>query len=366
MFVKLIALVASVVSVMALNVTSISECPALTTRTSPPKDVTDLRADDIKILGSLGDSILAGYGMKPISSGILGFLNKNTLTEHRGLSYLMGADEGAVSIANFIKHYNQVIDGPSAGSRILGYLRGHQRLAYNLETDYLNAAQVGAMALNLDEELNYLIDHLDDGTMVDPKVMSDWKMITIQIGSNDICRSCNQEFANETTADAYATYLERAVQRLQAEVPNVLVNLMGMFNLADIYDVYAKDPEYCDNRVLLKPCDCFQESGGLDHMDRLINEYNAKMQEIATKYAAKPGSNFGVIYTPISIDITSLPVDAFSNIDCFHPSLLGHQWFAKLVWNQYFLRKDFKPSILTYNPREQIYCPVDSDRIQVS
>ncbi|GAA5799047.1 hypothetical protein HPULCUR_004456 [Helicostylum pulchrum] len=78
------------------------------------------------------------------------------------------------------------------------------------------------------------------------------------------------------------------------------------------------------------------------------------MQEIATKYAAKPGSNFGVIYTPISIDITSLPVDAFSNIDCFHPSLLGHQWFAKLIWNQYFLRKDFKPSILTYNPREQI------------
>lgn len=67
--------------------------------------------------------------MKPISSGILGFLNKNTLTEHRGLSYLMGADEGAVSIANFIKHYNQLIDGPSAGSRVLGYLRGRQRLS---------------------------------------------------------------------------------------------------------------------------------------------------------------------------------------------------------------------------------------------
>lgn len=55
MLVKLIALAASVVSVVALNVTSISECPALTTRTSPPEDVTDLRADDIKILGALGD-----------------------------------------------------------------------------------------------------------------------------------------------------------------------------------------------------------------------------------------------------------------------------------------------------------------------
>lgn len=42
-------------NVIALNVTTISECPVLNPRTSPAKDVTDLRVDDIKIFGALGD-----------------------------------------------------------------------------------------------------------------------------------------------------------------------------------------------------------------------------------------------------------------------------------------------------------------------
>lgn len=42
-------------SVMAASVASISQCPALPPRTAPAKDVTDLRIDDIKIIGALGD-----------------------------------------------------------------------------------------------------------------------------------------------------------------------------------------------------------------------------------------------------------------------------------------------------------------------
>jgi hypothetical protein len=39
----------------ALNATAIKDCPALTPRSSSPVDITDLRIDDIKIFGSLGD-----------------------------------------------------------------------------------------------------------------------------------------------------------------------------------------------------------------------------------------------------------------------------------------------------------------------
>lgn len=38
-----------------MNVSDISDCPALTLRALIPTDVTDLRVDDIKIFGSLGD-----------------------------------------------------------------------------------------------------------------------------------------------------------------------------------------------------------------------------------------------------------------------------------------------------------------------
>lgn len=44
-----------VVSTMALNVANIADCPALSARNSAAKDVTDLRIDDIKVVGALGD-----------------------------------------------------------------------------------------------------------------------------------------------------------------------------------------------------------------------------------------------------------------------------------------------------------------------
>lgn len=42
---------------------------------------------------------------------------------------------------------------------------------------------------------------------------------------NDICRSCSNEFENTTTTDLYAQHIEAAIQRIQSEVPNVIINL---------------------------------------------------------------------------------------------------------------------------------------------
>lgn len=44
-----------VASTMALNVAKIADCPALSARNSSAKDITDLRIDDIKVVGALGD-----------------------------------------------------------------------------------------------------------------------------------------------------------------------------------------------------------------------------------------------------------------------------------------------------------------------
>lgn len=53
---------------------------------------------------------------------------------------------------------------------------------------------------------------------------NDWKMITIQIGSNDQCAACGSN-ANLVTADAYGKYVEAAIQRIKAEIPKTVVNL---------------------------------------------------------------------------------------------------------------------------------------------
>lgn len=44
-----------------------------------------------------------------------------------------------------------------------------------------------------------------------------------------------------------------------------------------------------------------------------------------------------------------LNVYIFSNVDCFHPSLKGHQWIAKSFWNQLFLKSSAKPSTMNFD-----------------
>lgn len=52
----------------------------------------------------------------------------------------------------------------------------------------------------------------------------DWKLITLQIGSNDQCASCGSNAAL-VTADAYGNYVEAAIQRIKEEIPKTVVNL---------------------------------------------------------------------------------------------------------------------------------------------
>lgn len=55
-----------------------------------------------------------------------------------------------------------------------------------------------------------------------------------------------------------------------------------------------------------------------------------------------------------------------SNFDCFHPSLKGHQWISKILWNQLFSNQQLKPKVFSFDENETIYCPVDSDRIAIN
>lgn len=53
---KLISLISiAALSVNAIDVASISECPKLAPRNVTAKDITDLRVDDIQIVAALGD-----------------------------------------------------------------------------------------------------------------------------------------------------------------------------------------------------------------------------------------------------------------------------------------------------------------------
>ncbi|KAF1798760.1 hypothetical protein V8B55DRAFT_1388400 [Mucor lusitanicus] len=349
--------------VALLNVTTIQNCPALSPRATPPSDVRDLRIDDIKLIAALGDSIFAGYGMKNVPEGPSGLVHPNALTEHRGLNYMMGGDPDAISIANFIKHYNLKLLGSSTNTHPLVSIAGKVSYATHYPlSDNLNAAISGAMAVNLDLELDYLLQELNNPFTSNPNAKNEWKMLNIHIGSNEMCQACDSKLTNLTTPEVYAREIENAIQRIKQSIPKVYVNLIGMFKFSVIDRLAKANPQYCANRDIIKPCACFLQNK-IKHMDDLMEQFNTKLEAIAKKYAPQPGSTFGVAYTPFPIDFESFPINAFSNIDCFHPSVNGHQWMAKSIWNQMFTKS--KPSTMLFDFSEKIYCPTDSDRLVI-
>ncbi|KAI8084633.1 uncharacterized protein BX664DRAFT_266357 [Halteromyces radiatus] len=334
-------------SVLGTTVTTPGDCPALTPRTSPPVDITDLRPDDIKVLGALGDSIMAGYVMM----GVSGPLDIKALEEFRGHSYAIGGDSGAITLPNIMNHYTPVKKGPSVGTTLATTCNiiadTCSSIQYTPSADQLNGALSGAMSFNLQTELGYVLSQMKSISGID--VQNDWKMITIQIGSNDQCASCNSTHASQVTADQYGANIENAILTIKNGSPRTIVNLVGVFNVSQVFPLSQKSGlNYCvmtnnDPSTIrnLKECSCSADSNH-QAMDELAASYNVKLQALAEKYKAQPNGTFAVVYRPANVNIMSFPIDALSNYDCFHPSQKGHEWMAK------------------------IYCPTDTDRIQLS
>lgn len=93
---------------------------------------------------------------------------------------------------------------------------------YREDIDILNAAQSGARSLNLDHELDYIMDVLQkayDDNKVKP---TDWKLITIFIGSNDICHSCTEPTSLPVS---FAANVQTAIERIRKSMSHVLVQI---------------------------------------------------------------------------------------------------------------------------------------------
>lgn len=93
---------------------------------------------------------------------------------------------------------------------------------YRPNIDRLNAAQSGARSLNIDHEIDYMLDELDDyykSGLVQP---TDWKLLTIFIGSNDICHSCTEV---TSLPPIFGANIMTAIDRIRTSISHVLVQV---------------------------------------------------------------------------------------------------------------------------------------------
>jgi len=331
------------------------DCPPLTPHV--PENVNDLRPDDIKVIMTLGDSITAGFGIQG-SSGLL--------NEYRGLSWSIGGDDDAITLANMLQSYSTDIQGSSLGSHIMEVCYGLvcPPLQYHPSLDVLNAAQSGAMVDDLPHELDYLLGQLSANPDID--MDEDWKLMTILMGANDLCASCTL-IKGFLSPDDFEAHMSKALEAVRLSVPRVFVQIAEIFNLSQIYDLSLKIPHCATiHRALFLECDCiFGPLAGKNRaaVDTYAQLYNERSRKLAAYYQSMNYPDFNVVTQPFGRDtmITDQPPALLSTLDCFHPSLMAHEAMAIALWNNMLTPAASKQTFL--NVTDIPLCPTDDTRL---
>ncbi|GAA5801437.1 hypothetical protein HPULCUR_006883 [Helicostylum pulchrum] len=347
-------------------------CPFLTPRETPAQNVRDLRPDDIKFVIGLGDSVMAAFAAKGIQDDT--FFTVANLYENRGISFAMGGDPDVITMPNILQYYSNDLLGSSLGDHIISICFGNQvcpKGQYRSKLDVLNAAQSGARSLNLNHEIDYILDQLEEYYDAGEAKPTDWKLVTLFIGSNDLCHSCTQM---TSLPPAFSVNALAAVERLRTSMTNVLVQVGNGYDASSSIVIQTSSfTEYCQPIKGSSfvghdhECECSHSDTNRTIMSDVFPHYNTALQGIAQYYQSvtdEKNSQFGVVFQPLLVDIMTFPIEAISNIDCFHPSALAHAWLSKMFWNMMFMSPDEKSKTLTFNADAPIYCPTDADRFR--
>jgi len=291
--------------------------PCALVQVSPeePASVHHLRPSDINVIASLGDSITAAFGAE--SRSIL-----DLFKEFRGVSWSGGGQSDyntIVSMPNILKHFNPDLYGYATGTG-----------GPNTETAVFNIAVSGAVAEDLPAQARQLVDLMSTSSAIN--FTSDWKVITLWIGGNDLCAACNEP--DRYAANMYEDHLLTTLTILQT-IPRVYVNLVQMLDITRLHEVQVG---LCDS-YHKTVCPCVQKS---DESRALVSSYATQYQEVANaigKMGRFQTDTFAVNIQPffINTQIPKLPDGApdrsYLAPDCFHFAQKAHAVAAVALWN---------------------------------
>eukprot|EP01114_Cavostelium_apophysatum_P007810 TRINITY_DN19995_c0_g1_i1.p1 TRINITY_DN19995_c0_g1~~TRINITY_DN19995_c0_g1_i1.p1 ORF type:complete len:383 (-),score=50.59 TRINITY_DN19995_c0_g1_i1:81-1229(-) len=303
-------------------------CPNLPP--SPPAtNVNKLRPSDIKVVMAIGDSITAGFGMH---SGRFWDVME-ALVEYRGDVFSIGGD-GNYTIASYLSNFNtKGIVGPSVGWTFpWDAISWENQTIEPWEPDItrLNGAQSGAKIHDLPPQIDYITNQLLTTYNESVDMENDWKMMTIFVGANNLCRTCNGDY----DPDYFEKNLEGLVQKIYDQIPRTFVSILQLFNISQVYHL-AEQSDYCmfmwDN---LCECPCMCKNATAETrtvMDEHSVYYNERIENVAQNWQNKNLGTFTVKVQPFLRDMMIpdiVGLSALSSLDCFHPS-----WFADAVWS---------------------------------
>ncbi|XP_035535037.1 phospholipase B1, membrane-associated-like [Morone saxatilis] len=325
-------------------------CEDFSPSSSTPSSVHELRPGDIKVVAAVGDSLTAGNGIASSSNNVL-----DVLRQYRGLSWSIGGDGNLTTVTtlpNILKHFNQNLTGYSVGT-------GKQQTP----EAFLNQAVAGAKSKDIPKQVRTLVARMKNDSRINFE--SDWKVITIFIGGNDVCDHCYNSLLY--SVENYARNVRDSLDYLHKEVPRALVNLIEPLHITPLREMHMDTSLKCPTWLVNILCPCVilpkANSKALQMVEDINRGYQRSLLELVESGRYDTRSDFTVVVQPFFRDIIfpRLPDGradrSFFSADCFHLSQKAQTLMARSLWNNMLEPLGSKTSVQDFIENINLKCP---------
>ncbi|XP_069708716.1 phospholipase B1, membrane-associated [Phaenicophaeus curvirostris] len=291
-----------------------------------PVSVHNLKPADIQVIAALGDSLTAGNGAASKPHNVL-----DVLTQYRGLSWSVGGNENistVTTLANILREFNPSLIGYSIGT-------GKE----TTDNAALNQAVAGDCAEDVPAQVRRLVDRMKSDTRIN--LQTDWKLITLFIGGNDLCAFCENPI--RYSPENYTYNLQTALDILHREVPRAFVNLVTVLSIASLRELHTSENNGCPKLLMRLLCPCVLNAKDNSTELKELVYFNRRYQE-TTRQLVESGrydttDDFTVVMQPFLTNVNmpktqeGLPDRSYFAPDCFHFSQKSHSQAARALWN---------------------------------
>jgi len=307
-----------------------------TGRSNPkPTNARRLKPDDIDIVMAMGDSIMTGA----LATGLNIFDPDNRAYSFGG-GYSGYPDVNTLPTS--LKKFNPALTGYAIGDGD----------AYSPNAK-LNVAVDGAISENLGPQVTHLLNKLESYPS------DDWKHLTIFIGGNDLCDSCNN--LSKFSPARYQANLEAVLDRIKAYIPKIFISLVTPPDVTLLTLVQTNFRCIPFNPFT---CACKTKAGTKD-LQRLYSKVLHDL-EVLPKYNDKEDFFLSIQPFMEDIEIPLLPDRTpdmqYWAIDCFHFSSVAHSAAVQALWNNLMEPRDKKAR--TWVIGEPWICPSPDQYLQ--
>jgi phospholipase B1 len=315
----------------------ILEC-AQSNHTNIPISVHHLSPSDIEIIGALGASLMAGEGAGADSLFTL-------MLEYRGLSFGVGGDgdlSQMVTIPNILKQFNPEIFGQSYRVAPVWYERFSQ----------LNLAVTGDKSEDLKNQAKMLVNRIKDIPFQNEK----WKLITINIGTNDACQYCDQK---RSSPRKWIKDYKKGLDYLYANLRKTYVNVVSVRSMSFL-KAFQENHPVC-KWFLKEQCPCLNH----EFADSFQEKFNEMLSNLVQHYNRHDFTvEFQPFWSNVNVSLNSSDAsnnDSSSDLsymapDCFHLSQKGHASAARSLWNNMLQNEANKSDEWRFDDSE-LNCP---------